>query len=66
MRYDLPIPDSEFEEERDLKEGTGYWALDNLHSVPAFSPLGAWIWVNPIGRGTMRGGRCCIYTYVNG
>ncbi|OPY60073.1 MAG: Chondramide synthase cmdD [Syntrophorhabdaceae bacterium PtaU1.Bin034] len=39
------VPGFEFDEERDLEESPA-WFLDATHSVPPWSPMFGWFWVN--------------------
>jgi pyruvate,water dikinase len=48
------VPAFEFDPERDFKQSP-YWFLDSAHSVPAWTPMFGWFWVNLCRHGMQYG-----------
>ena len=62
--YDV-VPGMEFDEERDLRQSPA-WFLDGTHSVPPWTPMFGWFWINFCRHGMQYGAETLSLPTVKG
>ena len=56
MKIPDPVPGFEFDETVDLEQSPA-WFLDGTHSVPPWTPMFGWFWINFCRHGLQLPGR---------
>ncbi len=59
------VPGYDWEEERDVAVSP-WWLLDPTHSVPPWTPMFAWFWIQYCGHGMQYGAEACSIPTVRG